>query len=248
MNLVQALLLGLFGWMSSIYSPVLIGGLGGWYTLGRPLVSGAVIGLILGDLQQGIILGAAVQTLYIGLVTPGGTMPADVNYAAWIGIPLAMVAGAGTEYALTLSVPLSGLGVLAVYGLLAVNLYFVHKQDKCIEEGKLEQASNIPVIGQFTNFLFRFVPIFLITYFGSGIMTKIVAMIPQQVTDILQIFSNMLPLVGFMLLVRTLVHRDLDMVLFLFGFVLIVVAQWSIIPVLICALLIAYLNFRAHEA
>ena len=41
MSLFQALLLALFGWMSSIYSPVLMGGLGGWYTLGRPLVSGS---------------------------------------------------------------------------------------------------------------------------------------------------------------------------------------------------------------
>ena len=94
MSIFQALLLALFGWMSSIYSPVLMGSLGGWYTLGRPLVSGMVIGIILGDVQTGIIMGAAIQMLYIGLVTPGGAMPADVNFASWIGIPLAMVGGA----------------------------------------------------------------------------------------------------------------------------------------------------------
>ena len=199
-------------------------------------------------MKTGIILGAAVQTLYIGLVTPGGTMPADVNYASWIGIPLAMVAKAGTEYALALSVPLSGLGVMAVYGLLAVNLYFIHKQDAYIEQGQLDKATNIPVVGQVTNFLFRFLPIFLITYFGSDLMSSIVAMIPQQVQDILIIFSNMLPLVGFMLLVKTLVHRDFDMLLFLLGFVLITVAQWSIIPILILAMVIAYMDFKAHEA
>ena len=33
MTLLQAFLLALFGWMGSIYSPVLIGGLGGWYTM-----------------------------------------------------------------------------------------------------------------------------------------------------------------------------------------------------------------------
>ena len=107
MSLFQALLLALFGWMSSIYSPVLMGGLGGWYTLGRPLVSGMVIGAIMGDIQTGIIMGAAIQMLYIGLVTPGGAMPADVNFASWIGIPLAMAAGAGQEFALALAVPLS---------------------------------------------------------------------------------------------------------------------------------------------
>lgn len=94
MTVFQALLLALFGWMSSIYSPVLIGGLLGWYTIGRPLVSGAIIGFIMGDVTTGVIMGAAIQMLYIGLVTPGGSMPADVNYASWIGIPLAMAASA----------------------------------------------------------------------------------------------------------------------------------------------------------
>ena len=75
-------------------------------------------------------------------VTPTShLMPADVNFAAWIGIPLAMVAGAGKEYALALAVPLSSLGVLAVYGLCAINLYFVHKMVAvgCREEGCLAE-------------------------------------------------------------------------------------------------------------
>ena len=45
--------------------------------MGRPLVSGFIIGIILGDVKTGILMGAAVQTLYIGLVTPGLSMPAD---------------------------------------------------------------------------------------------------------------------------------------------------------------------------
>ena len=66
MSIIQALLLGLFGWISSIYSPVLMGGLGGWYTLGRPLVSGLVIGIIMGDVSTGIILGGAIQCCILG--------------------------------------------------------------------------------------------------------------------------------------------------------------------------------------
>lgn len=89
MSIWQALLIALIGYMSSIYSPWLLGGLGGWYTTGRPFVAGMIIGLILGDVKTGILMGAAVQALYIGLVTPGGAMPADVNFAAYIGIPLA---------------------------------------------------------------------------------------------------------------------------------------------------------------
>ncbi len=247
MSIFQALLLALFGWMSSIYSPVLIGGLGGWYTLGRPLVSGMVIGIIMGDVQTGIIMGAAIQMLYIGLVTPGGAMPADVNFASWIGIPLAMAAGAGQEFALALAVPLSTLGVFAVYGLCAINLFFIHKQDAYIESGKLDKAARIPVVGQSTNILLRFFPILIINYFGAGLVTTLVEMMPTWLTDILQIFANMLPLVGFMLLMRTLVKKDLDLIYFVLGFILVSVLGLGMIPIVIVALVIAYLKYQMSE-
>ena len=247
MSIFQALLLALFGWMSSIYSPVLCGGLGGWYTLGRPLVSGMVIGIIMGDVQTGIIMGAAIQMLYIGLVTPGGAMPADVNFASWIGIPLAMAAGAGTEFALALAVPLSTLGVFAVYGLCAINLFFVHKQDSYIESGELDKAARIPIVGQITNIVLRFIPILVINYFGADLVTKLVEIMPLWLTDILQIFANMLPLVGFMLLMRTLVKKDLDLIYFVLGFILVSVANIGMIPIVIAALVIAYLKYQTSE-
>ena len=247
MSIVQALLLAVFGWMSSIYSPVLCGGLGGWYTLGRPLVSGMVIGIIMGDVQTGIIMGAAIQMLYIGLVTPGGAMPADVNFASWIGIPLAMAAGAGTEFALALAVPLSTLGVFAVYGLCAINLFFVHKQDAYIESGELDKAARIPIVGQITNIVLRFIPILVINYFGADLVTKLVEIMPLWLTDILQIFANMLPLVGFMLLMRTLVKKDLDLIYFVLGFILVSVANIGMIPIVIAALVIAYLKYQTSE-
>ncbi len=247
MSIFQALLLALFGWMSSIYSPVLMGGLGGWYTLGRPLVSGMVIGIILGDVQTGIIMGAAIQMLYIGLVTPGGAMPADVNFASWIGIPLAMVSGAGTEFALALAVPLSTLGVFAVYGLCAINLFFVHKQDAYVEKGEFDKAARIPIVGQITNIVLRFFPILIINYFGADLVTKLVEIMPVWLTDILQIFANMLPLVGFMLLMRTLVKKDLDLIYFVLGFVLVSVANLGMIPIVIAALVIAYLKYQTTE-
>ena len=247
MSIFQALLLALFGWMSSIYSPVLMGGLGGWYTLGRPLVSGMVIGIILGDVQTGIIMGVAIQMLYIGLVTPGGAMPADVNFASWIGIPLAMVSGAGTEFALALAVPLSTLGVFAVYGLCAINLFFVHKQDAYVEKGEFDKAARIPIVGQITNIVLRFFPILIINYFGADLVTKLVEIMPVWLTDILQIFANMLPLVGFMLLMRTLVKKDLDLIYFVLGFVLVSVANLGMIPIVIAALVIAYLKYQTTE-
>ncbi len=244
MSFIQALLIAFFGWSSSIYGITVGGGLTGWYTLGRPLISGMVIGIIMGDVQTGIIMGAAIQMLYIGLVTPGGAMPADVNFAAWIGIPLAMAAGAGEEFALALAVPLSTLGVFAVYGLCAINLFFIHKQDAYIEKGELDKAARIPIVGQVTNFVLRFFPILIINYFGAGLVTALVEIMPLWLTDILQIFANMLPLVGFMLLMRTLAKKDLDLIYFVLGFALVSVLNLGMIPIVILALAIAYLKYQ----
>lgn len=87
---IQAAILGIFACLSSM--PGLGGTSIGNYTLGRPLVGGLVCGMILGDVKLGILCGIAMQLVYIALVTPGGTVSADVRAVSYIGIPLAMVA------------------------------------------------------------------------------------------------------------------------------------------------------------
>jgi mannose/fructose/N-acetylgalactosamine-specific phosphotransferase system component IID len=248
MTLWQALLISIIGYFSSIYSPWLIGLLGGWYTTGRPLVSGLIIGLILGDVQQGIIIGAAIQAMYIGLVTPGGSMPADVNFAAWIGIPLAMVSGADASYAVSLSIALSFMGVMMVYATASFNPVFVHKMDKYITDGKLEKAINIPVVGQITNFVCRFIPIFLANYLGAQFVPSLVGLIPEWLGGILTLLGGMLPLVGFAMLMQYVVKKKLDLIYYLIGFVLVAVLNVPIIPVLVFALLFAYMDLKYSQA
>ena len=204
MSLIQAILIGVFGYLSSNYNPWGFGQLTGWYGIGRPLVSGMVIGIILGDVQTGILMGAAVQTLYIGLVTPGLSMPADLNTAAYIGIPLAMVSGASTEFALTLAVPLSALGVALVYVVQTVNVFWVRKMDQWVEEGNIKQVGNVPLYASSSQAVARFVPIFIACYFGQDIITGIVNAMPQWLGNTFVLFGAMLPAVGFAMLLRML--------------------------------------------
>ena len=110
MTFVQALLIGLLGYCSAKWAIPLWGDMGGWWTCGRPLVAGMLIGIILGNVSQGIILGCAVNALYLGSITVGGVAANDINFAAYIGIPLAMVSGATVEEALTLAALLGALG------------------------------------------------------------------------------------------------------------------------------------------
>ena len=47
------------------------------HAIRQPLFSALLIGLIMGDVKQAVIIGAAVQILYIGLVAAGSNLPAD---------------------------------------------------------------------------------------------------------------------------------------------------------------------------
>ena len=120
---LQAAILGIFASLSSM--PGMGGSSIGNYTLGRPLVGGLVCGLILGDVSLGIICGVAMQLVYIALVTPGGTVSADVRAVSYIGIPLAMVAiksqgisdaQQAADFAKSMGVLVGTLGTVLFYG------------------------------------------------------------------------------------------------------------------------------------
>lgn len=123
----QAALFGLFACLASM--PGLGGTVLGNYTLGRPLAAGLIVGLIMGDVQTGIYLGAAIQVVYIALVTPGGTVSADVRAISYIGIPLSMVAvhsmglnpasAEGQAMAVTLGSAVGTIGTVLFYGRFA---------------------------------------------------------------------------------------------------------------------------------
>ena len=144
---IQAALLGLFACLSSM--PGLGGTSFGNYTLGRPLVGGLVCGIILGDVATGILVGVAMQVVYIALVTPGGTVSADVRAVSYIGIPLAMIAlksygldaasSDGQSLATSFGTMVGTLGTVLFYGTATINLAWQHIGWKAVEKGNFKK-------------------------------------------------------------------------------------------------------------
>lgn len=244
MNLIQAILLGIFGYLSSNYNPWGFGQLLGWYGIGRPLVSGMIIGIILNDVQTGILMGAAVQTLYIGLVTPGLSMPADINTATYIGIPLAMISGADTGFVLTLSVLLSALGVALVYVVQTVNVLWVRKMDNWLDQGEIKKAGRVPMYASSSQAVARFVPIFIAAYFGQDYITAIVNSMPDWLGNTFITFGAMLPAVGFAMLLNMVLDNKLEILYFVVGFILIKSVGLSITSVLLIGALFSFLEIK----
>lgn len=226
MQLWQAALIGLFAYLGRNQVPWLCGTTGGWYGIGRPLVAGLICGIILGDVQAGVLCGVAVQALFIGQITPGGAVPSDLNLAAYIGIPLALAAGGNADMAVALAIPLGALGVALHNFTMTFNAIWPHKADRCAEVADARGIRIANLEGQIIEFVERFFIVTLTCYLGASFAEGLFAALPAFVTEWLAIGGKMLPALGFAVLLNQIVQEKWMISLFVFGWV--IVSSFSI--------------------
>jgi PTS system mannose-specific IIC component len=236
-------------------------GLGGTtfgnYTLGRPLVAGLVVGLILGDLKTGIIVGAAIQVVYIALVTPGGTVSADVRAVSYIGIPLAMVAIKGMgidpsssqaqQMAIALGAAVGTLGTVLFYGTATINLVWQHMGWKAVEKGDFHKLYLVDMgLPWISHLICSFIPTLLITRMGSSMVDVIKTSLPMDGIAMKTLFTvgSLLPAVGVAILLKQVVTKITDLVIFLLGFTLAAAMGVNLIGAAIVGGFIAIFNYK----
>ena len=82
--------------------------------LGRPLFTSLFVGLILGDVQQGVIVGAALESMFMGAIMVGAAVPPEVYVSGVLGCAFAVITGTGTATAVVLALSVS---VFLLYSL-----------------------------------------------------------------------------------------------------------------------------------
>lgn len=87
--------------------------------LARPVVAGTLVGFVMGDLQTGIMTGAAIELAFIGSFSIGAAIPPDMVSGTILGTAFAISMHAGAEVALPLALPIATL-VLIVKNLVHV--------------------------------------------------------------------------------------------------------------------------------
>ena len=128
---IEALLIGLLMFLGMLTDTGL-----GDPMIKRPLVMGTLTGLVLGDLQTGIITGASLEVIFLGITSIGGALPSDSFTGSIFGTAFAILSGEGIEVAMALAVPIS---LLATTITTVVNIGFaamMPQVDKYNEEGK----------------------------------------------------------------------------------------------------------------
>lgn len=196
-------------------------------------IAGAFTGWLLGDWQTGLMIGATLQLMALGIGSYGGASVPDYFTGAVVGTAFAITSGQGMEVGLAISIPVSLLMVqMDIVGRFC-NTYFQHMAEKGAEEQNYKKTEWGNLLGILPWTLSRAIPVFLVLLLGQGVVEDILAASPEWLLTGLKVAGGMLPAVGIAILLKYMPIKKYWMYTLL-GFIL---ASYLKLPVLAVALL-----------
>lgn len=170
LNLIQAVLIALGYFLTnSAFTPNL-----GFNFFRWPVAAGPIVGLIMGDVAQGVLIGAAINLVFLGVISAGGSTPADPSLAGWLGTALAMSAGLGQQEAIAIAAPLGVIGLIGFFSRMNVDIAFVHWADERAERADIDGVARMNWLpGQLYVFVTTFFPVVILALAGSAALNAL---------------------------------------------------------------------------
>lgn len=248
LTVVQSLLIAF--WTAAVMSRWLGGG--ATLTLRfSPLMTGLVVGIVMGDVPQAMIVTAALQMIYMGVFSPGGSMPAEPSIAAAIAVPVALMGNLAPEAAIAVAVPVGLLGSYLYQFRFFINTFLGKYTDKAVEDlnSKAITRSIIlyPTIASFV----LFVPlVFIALYFGAPVIADVITALEGTVViHVLEVVGGGLAAIGIATTVYVIGRKDYMVFFFLAYFMSIVFKPLEITMVayVIFGVLIALIYVKTQK-
>lgn len=211
----------------------------------RPLIAGTGAGIIVGDVNLGMAIGATLELTALGVYTYGGATIPDYQTGAIIGTALA-AAGTGTlagKTAIGLTIGLPAAVLLASLDPIGRFLptFWIHKADQQAAVGDSRGLT----ITHWTAFipwaLVRAIPTFLAgVALNTTTVSDIQKSIPAGFTNGMTLVGAILPAVGFAMLLKIMpIGRYWYMLLL--GFVLFAYLKVPMLGIALFGIAIAFL-------
>lgn len=188
----------------------------------RPIWIGPLVGLALGDLKSGIMIGATLEAVFMGTFTVGGSVPSDITAAAVFGTGFGILLNQGTNKAVALAVPIGLLAVLLFNLVCLLFNFVVSYEDKVVENHNDKAFTRAHYFAMFFYPAVYAVMTFVVIVFGTSAVQSFMDMLPAAVNRMLNVMSQVLPALGFGILVKSMCGRDM----FPFYFVGFIVAAY----------------------
>ena len=198
--------------------------------LSRPLVLGPLVGLVLGDLTQGVIIGATLELIFMGNIKVGAAIPPDVITGGVLGTAFAIISGKGPAIALAIAIPVSILAEMLISALFVLRSMLNKRFELYADEGNYKKIQWLHITsGLIRPFLMGFI-VLLALQLGANAMRSFLDMVPAWVQSGLQVAGNMLPALGFALLMNLMFNKKVAPYFFL-GFLLAAYLKLPIIAI-----------------
>lgn len=206
--------------------------------LNRPLVLAPLVGWILGDLHAGILMGASLELVFMGVVTIGSATPPDTVTGSVLGTALAIMTHQGVEIALTLALPISMLTQS-----LKIFIYTLRSSRMSKAMALAEQGNYRAMVRMHWGLFFLLaVPMMLVTWctvmLGPNVVREAVGYIPQSIMQGIAAAAQILPAIGFALLLKLLWNKSI-IAFFYLGFLLATLFHTSILGIALLGAIIA---------
>lgn len=175
-----------------------------------PIFSGFVLGLLTGQIEKGLLIGASIQLVYLGVISTGGNLPADQGLAATVSIPIALLSGMDADVAVGLAVPFAVLGVFIDQIRRTTNSIWVRRADEYAEKGDRKEIFKCAVIyPSLVGFCLRFIPVFCINMIGADAVTHLLEVLPSWIITGFSVAGGLLPALGFAIIILTIGRNEL---------------------------------------
>lgn len=175
---------------------------------GSPVFAGFISGLVMQDLQTGLLIGGSLQLTVLGVGTFGGASRIDANSGTVLATAFAVALKMDPQLAISsIAVPVAALMVQTDILGRFTTTYFAHRVDKHVEDFNYRGIEINYLLGAIPWALSRALPVFLALAFGAGAVETTVKFVEANLpwlTKGLTVAGGALPGVGFAILLRYL--------------------------------------------
>ena len=194
-----------------------------------------LVGLILGDGMTGLIVGASVQLMSLGVAALAGSSVPDYPLAGMVGTAVCIMTGQDEGVGLAVGTMGVQLDVLAK----TANVFMAHKQLEYAQDGQYEKMKAVTLVGPVLLGLTDAIPMLIVLAFGGDVVNAILSVVPAWFTKGLSLAGGLLPVIGMGALLTYMPAKQYFSFLAI-GFVLSAYLGLSILPVAILGGAAAY--------
>ncbi|QWT17448.1 PTS sugar transporter subunit IIC [Collinsella sp. zg1085] len=194
-------------------------------SLYQPIVTGAVVGLILGNLEVGLVVGGTYQLMTIGNMPIGGAQPPNAVIGGIMATIFACSLNMEPNVAVAAAIPFALLGQYGVTLFFTVRAPLLENFRAAAVKADPKGVTVWTVINEVILGLIFAVIVTLFFVGGQAFGQQVVDAIPEWLNTGLKAAGGMMRFVGFAILLKIMMSRDMWAFFFMgFGLACIVAA------------------------